>query len=126
MSWTDARSECYKVGGVLATITNAQIDALIASAAGGFDAWIGLNDLDQVNNWVWDKGLHDALQWNKDTSYNHFQPGEPNGNNGRCVAYNKNGWYVKDCASPLSFVCSMHAYNLDYDPGSENEGHLPR
>jgi len=125
-SWQDAKAACVAAGGALATIDDKGLDNFLGQAAGGFAAWIGLNDLKKKGKWVWDEGLRDPIPWDPAKSYNGFKGGAPDGSKGDCVTYTSLGWVVDDCSKKYSYICSKHAFNLNYDPGSNREGHLPR
>lgn len=71
MSWTDAKTECEKMGGHLACITSETEQEFIMSLTGGaISAWIGAY-ADEENKWRWVSGE----EW----GFTNWRPGEPNG-----------------------------------------------
>jgi hypothetical protein len=61
-TFEDARSACFHAGGTLATILDSTVDSYLKShSTGGFDAWIGLNDIEKKGDWKWDEGVHQPI-----------------------------------------------------------------
>lgn len=61
-TFENARSACFHVGGTLATVLDANVDTYLKThTTGGFDAWIGLNDIEKKGEWSWDEGVHQSI-----------------------------------------------------------------
>src|SRR6266540_3283763 len=78
-NWPSAEAEAVDLGGHLATIDDANENAWVTNAFSNFGGvarglWIGLNDSDQENVWVWVSG--------EPASYRNWAPGEPNSGGG--------------------------------------------
>ncbi|XP_006822232.1 low affinity immunoglobulin epsilon Fc receptor-like [Saccoglossus kowalevskii] len=81
VDWYQARQNCKNIGGNLATISNQAANDVIVNFldANGFfgsedtGVWIGLNDIDQENDFQWVDG--------STCSYTNWGNGEPDNNN---------------------------------------------
>jgi hypothetical protein len=72
-TWEKAQAAAQAAGGTLATITGAEENAIIGQLLQGTGvgrAWIGLNDVAEEGNWVWDNG--------EPLGYTRWAAGEPN------------------------------------------------
>ncbi|KAI6190744.1 hypothetical protein M3Y97_00151900 [Aphelenchoides bicaudatus] len=125
-SWKDAKDACKKLNAVLATVNSADLNTFLTTSVGPFSGWIGLNDLKRKGTFAWDQGDSDPIPFVDGTSYANWKSGEPKVDNGRCVAFSAAGWYVTNCDTKLSYICSRHAYDISYDPADSKEGHLAR
>ena len=107
-TWDAAEEDCNNKGGHLASITFAKENCLVLSLRGisrleSDDAWIGLNDKDVENTFVWINGEQSTFA-NWDNSAN-----EPNGN-GDCIRMVYDGtWRDIACTRQFPYICK---YNL--------------
>ncbi|KAI6216634.1 hypothetical protein M3Y99_01810300 [Aphelenchoides fujianensis] len=138
-TWDEARRTCMNDGGILATIEKADVYTYIQGLLGGFDGWVGANDKKTKNTWVWDRGNDADLPVRSPKRIPNlsviacrfhytqvWKAGEPQQANGDCGLLGKDGLYAAPCTTKRDFVCVVHAYNLNYNPGSQSEGHLAR
>ena len=54
--WEDAQAKAAVEGGYLVTINNEMEQKWLQAVFGGQPSWIGLNDIAQEGQWVWDNG----------------------------------------------------------------------
>ena len=104
--WDDAETDCVIRGGHLVSITSNIENSFVYNLAGntgGKDVWIGLNDEQVENSFVWSDGTTCLYrQWHDD---------QPNGGNSRdCTKMKKaNGrWDDKKCSdmnTKYYYVC---------------------
>ena len=84
VNWYDANTACGQLsGGTLATVDNADVNALVTGVSGGTSAWIGLYDTSSERTWAWADGTP--------YSYNSWGTIEPNnwlGQDEDCVMTN--------------------------------------
>jgi hypothetical protein len=93
----DARSICSGLGGYLACIETQAEDAFLLTLAGTARPWFGLNNLANVNTWVWVNGS--PLQ------YTHWLPGQPDSPaNERWGKMLEDGSW-DDGSIPTSYIC---------------------
>ncbi|XP_076825440.1 C-type lectin domain family 4 member M-like [Clavelina lepadiformis] len=89
-SWTDARSECQRMGADLAStgIRSFETRQIIWRRLTVGYAWAGLSDIESEGNYVWVDGVQGSYYW---------RSGEPNnaGGNEDCVNFAENG-YLND------------------------------
>ena len=70
INWQDARDMCLAWGRDLATITSLEEYTLIYNTVTATDScWIGLNDVDNENTFVWADG--------SSSTYRSWYPGQP-------------------------------------------------
>jgi hypothetical protein len=80
VSYAAARTACMALGGHLAYLKDATIDAYAESFIGAVDTWIGGNDIATEGTFVWDDGTT--------FSFTNWHTGEPN---------DGLGMYAEDC-----------------------------
>ncbi len=110
--WAGSRATCTDHGYDLATIGSADENTWVSSTAIAIamgDYWIGLNDQDDENTFVWASGA---------SSYRAWSSGQPSNNPGEqdCV-YIEDGsdtfyevagqWNDYDCGTALDFICEI-------------------
>lgn len=103
--WMQARSDCQDWGAELVSIPDEAANTFLAGHLGmnGLNDrfWIGANDRDTENTWVWE----DGLAW----GYENWAMDEPNDTNGEdCVemwSMPAGTWNDSDCGDGLHFVC---------------------
>ncbi|XP_052708108.1 fibropellin-1-like isoform X2 [Crassostrea angulata] len=102
VSWQSARSSCLQLGGNLVTISNSGIQTFLLNLCGTTSSlyWIGLNDISNEGDFVWD-GTSTPF------SYSNWWPGEPNDSGGDdCIFISAgNQWFDHNCDVNLSFIC---------------------
>ena len=54
--WEDAQAQAATEGGYLVTINDAAEQKWLQAVFGGQPSWIGLNDIAQEGQWIWDNG----------------------------------------------------------------------
>ena len=54
--WKDAQAQAAAEGGYLVTINNEAEQKWLQAVFGGQPSWIGLNDIAQEGQWIWDNG----------------------------------------------------------------------
>ena len=82
INWQNARDMCLAWGGDLATVTSLEENTLMYNTVTAADGcWIGLNDVDNENTFVWADGSV--------STYRRWNSGEPNdyGGNEDCVVF---------------------------------------
>ncbi|KAK3595089.1 hypothetical protein CHS0354_043189 [Potamilus streckersoni] len=114
VTWFEARMKCQQDGGDLAVIANEQDQKLLSSQI-KHEVWIGLNDRQQENKFVW-------LDQNDQVSRTYWRHGDPDsqiiGNmySENCVAMGSSigsqdhgKWIDYPCAFKLGIVCQRMA-----------------
>ena len=82
-TWNDAKDICENWDSTLATILNEEENALVVSLLKDDVYWIGLNDPEENDNFVWlDGSTSTYRKWNTDH-------GEPDNGRQRCVRISK-------------------------------------
>jgi hypothetical protein len=97
MNWSDAKVQATALGGYLTTINSKVENDWLTTRfriQHGVDLWIGANDIDSINTWVWDNGttsgdsgLTDNLSNNAkwaDNITRKWVSGEPNHSGASC------------------------------------------
>jgi hypothetical protein len=97
MNWNDAKVQATALGGYLTTINSKVENDWLTTRfriQHGAELWIGANDIDSINTWVWDNGttsgdsgLTDNLANNAkwaDNITRKWASGEPNHNGSSC------------------------------------------
>ena len=129
-TWEGARAVCQAEGGDLASIHNAEENALAHAAIDqakhaayhdGTDwpgTWIGLNDRSSEGSWVWSDG--------SPTDFIAFQEHEPNqGSNENCGFYYFNfgtEWADVHCDQRIGFLCRTQCECLKWSNPETEEG----
>merc|ERR1712130_992369 len=90
----DAVTACQSLGAVLATISDATEQDDLTSLIGGSDTWIGLNDIDVDETFVWQDGSSAA---------------NTNVNCVKMQASKSGQWNDIGCGKELNYACSMDA-----------------
>ena len=103
INWQNARDMCLAWGGDLATVTSLEGNTLMYNTVTGADyCWIGLNDVDNENTFVWADG--------SSSPYRSWYPGQPDNylGNEDCVIISGTGnWNDISCTStPACYFCS--------------------
>ncbi|KAE9549616.1 hypothetical protein FO519_007175 [Halicephalobus sp. NKZ332] len=120
-TWSDARDACARDGAILATVFDNVIEQYLYSRAGNVKFWIGLNDMQDNQNFVWDQGAGNTPLPLSSTNFLNWGQNQPNLQSGQCVTDSSvNKWTVTDCSTVLPFACVKHAYNTDYRPNDAN------
>ena len=95
-AWDAARADCISKGGNLTSITSANENSLVLKTSKE-DAWIGLNDRDVENTFVWIDGTNNT--------YTNWENDEPDSNR-NCIIIKSDGtWKDKDCGESYPYVC---------------------
>eukprot|EP00794_Sanderia_malayensis_P017277 gene17277-19004_t len=116
LTWHDALTFCKSFGGSLSKIHSSSENQIVNSAMNG-DSWIGLNDIAEAGNFVWNEVRYSAqtlqfVNWasnepNDMVFSDQFSrtgcPGED------CVLINtwqaKAHWYDMDCSVKKPYIC---------------------
>ena len=102
-AWATAALACEGMGGYLAKIQDSSENSTIAALA-ITPTWIGANDIDTENNWVWTDG--------NAVGYDDWASGEPDdAGDADCAITNNSGrrgeWADMRCESEYRFVCEL-------------------
>ncbi|XP_053407988.1 perlucin-like protein [Mercenaria mercenaria] len=107
--WASAVAICKILGGHLVEIDDATENLYLVSQAKLLNKsfWIGLNDLQEENSWVW-------VNSNTPASYTHWHPGQPdNGASNENCAHLYPGfsfsWNDKQCYTHYNYICEKAA-----------------
>ncbi|XP_062600998.1 fibropellin-1-like [Saccostrea cucullata] len=104
-TWQNARADCHLEGADLVSITNAGIQGFVQNFCSFQQSWIGFNDIQRENNFIW-------LDGSKLGSFTNWNPGEPNDMNGEdcTIMFGTNGlWNDMDCSANLTYMCQKSA-----------------
>ena len=106
LEWSDASYQCQCNGGnALASITSTEENTFISNLLGSTsDAWIGLNDIDTQETYVWTDGTPYI--------YNNWDDGQPTNTNNKqdCVIIKNTGfWSDVTCGGSRAYVCKTTA-----------------
>ncbi|XP_052088281.1 perlucin-like protein isoform X2 [Mytilus californianus] len=109
MTWMEAQSVCYSLGGFLATVSNSDEMKFIKSMTNIYPnkIWLGGTDMFAEGRWVWIENLEPI-------SYNHWYMGshQPAGASAEncLIWHNSNGYFWHDvtCKSNYKFVCQRY------------------
>lgn len=121
-TWQAAQEKCKSYGSEfsLVTINSGSENTAVFNAATdntegiGSSFWIGLNDINKENKFVWDS--------NDDNDYTHYHSGEPNNaSNEDCIHMWKSGtWNDNQCNTRYPFVCEYNVHPVcDLDPDTQ-------
>ncbi|KAK7124278.1 hypothetical protein R3I94_018598 [Phoxinus phoxinus] len=108
LNWKSSRDVCVSKGADLVTITSQSEQRFLVSKINE-TRWIGLNDLDTEDHWVWVN-----KQTLTDTGLQFWcgNPKQPNnGRSGNCVSLGNyqdallDSWFDDDCNSQKKFIC---------------------
>lgn len=115
-TWLNAKSHCETAFGTgLATIiSDDQLREAISIANANSiseSLWIGLNDIDNEDNWVWSSGIdcNYALNGNCKNDY-HWDDGQPNNSNNDCAELTISTQMFNDapCSYTRPFLCQSY------------------
>ena len=116
LSWADANAACQAAGLQLASVQSAAQNALLLTAAGGHEVWIGGTDAASEGAWAWSPS-------NTPLSYTNWNANQPDnwapagywgsnfpGGNENCLMMNHavhlpGKWNDAPCTVPLRYVC---------------------
>ena len=85
LPWHDANATCQAAGLQLASVQSAEQNALLLTAAGDNEVWIGGTDAASEGVWLWSPS-------NTPLSYANWASGEPNN-----IYYDGSNYYDEDC-----------------------------
>ncbi|XP_052088279.1 perlucin-like protein [Mytilus californianus] len=109
MTWMEAQSVCYSLGGFLATVSNSDEMKFIKSMTNVYPnrVWLGGTDMFAEGRWVWIENLEPI-------SYNHWYipSHQPDGGAGQnCLNWiSSNGYFWHDvpCKENYKFICQRN------------------
>ncbi|XP_035672094.1 von Willebrand factor D and EGF domain-containing protein-like [Branchiostoma floridae] len=105
-TYDDARQTCTADGGLLAMPKDSATNTFIRDLAGVEDRWLGLNDINNEGQFVYEDG-----QTLESSGYNNWLPGEPNDHGGDedCVHFigSGHGWNDAPCSIAKGFICQL-------------------
>merc|ERR1712212_1337429 len=104
----DAVTACESLGAVLATISDSTEQDDLTSLIGSSDTWIGLNDIDVDETFVWQDGST-ASYTNWFGTGNPISPANTNVNCVKMQAAKSGQWNDIGCGKELNYACSMDA-----------------
>jgi len=118
-TWSDAQAACAKDGAILATIFDSTVEQYLYSQAGTVQFWIGLNDIQDNQTFVWDQGNGNTALPLNSTNFLNWGSNQPNLGAGQCVLDSSTDkWVVGDCNTLRPFACVKHAYDGDFMPNT--------
>ncbi|MGB0589637.1 MAG: C-type lectin domain-containing protein [Myxococcota bacterium] len=112
--WQEARNSCLELGGDLASIRSSAENQTIQSGLVN-TAWIGLNDLEEEDDFQWSDGA--------DVTFTNWNGGEPNdyGSGEDCTeviaSVGNNVWNDANCDAQRDYVCRVGGDDPGTDPG---------
>ncbi|XP_054245985.1 macrophage mannose receptor 1-like [Indicator indicator] len=115
VTWHAARTACMNLGGNLASIPNAQVQAFLTFHMKDFatDVWIGLNDINHELKFLWTDGTG--------VYFTNWAKGFPSGHRGLydgqadCVVMRNSPvkkagkWADETCGSTRGYICQINA-----------------
>ncbi|XP_062597853.1 fibropellin-1-like, partial [Saccostrea cucullata] len=104
-TWHQARTDCQLEGADLVSITNAGIQSFVQSHCTTQYNWIGLNDIQTENHFVW-------LDSSNVSTFTNWSPSEPNDAAGEDCTQTRGAsgqWNDLDCSNNLTFICQKSA-----------------
>ncbi|KAM6451463.1 macrophage mannose receptor 1 [Liasis olivaceus] len=113
-NWSAARDYCQKLEGNLASIPNKAVQAFLTMhlKSAPADSWIGLNDKNWENRFLWTDG--------SGVYFTNWAKGSPHISNGDCVFMMKKPeklagyWRDERCFVEKSFICQKNTGPLPY------------
>lgn len=105
-NWNDARASCLAYEGDLLSVGHKLEMDFINEISARFayqrqHLWIGLNDLEEENKFVWS----DGTPFNSSV-YNNWGPGEPNNHlEEHCVELFRHLWNDNTCTKKFGHIC---------------------
>jgi hypothetical protein len=100
VTWDVARMRCIALGARLATIHSQTDNDEIWASTMGTSHWLGLNDIANEGQWVWEDG--------SPLDFTRWQGGQPNDFDGEdcgVMRAEADDWNDNDCADLRPFVC---------------------
>ncbi|XP_076079160.1 galactose-specific lectin nattectin-like [Mytilus galloprovincialis] len=106
MTWMEAQSVCYSLGGSLATVSNYYEMIFLKSMTHVYPnkVWLGGTDMFSEGRWVWIENLESI-------SYNNWYTNQPNGGRENCLVwlpYRGYFWHDSSCKKNFKFVCQRY------------------
>ncbi|XP_019639599.1 PREDICTED: uncharacterized protein LOC109481455 [Branchiostoma belcheri] len=106
-TYDQAKQTCAADGGMIAMPKNSAINTFIHNLARGGTRWIGLNDIDNEGQWVFEDG-----QTLASSGYANWNGGEPNNGGGdedcAAVFHTTHIWNDARCTvSKVAFICQL-------------------
>ncbi|CEF59295.1 Epidermal growth factor-like domain and C-type lectin domain and von Willebrand factor, type A domain and MD domain and C-type lectin-like domain and C-type lectin fold domain-containing protein [Strongyloides ratti] len=123
MSWTDAKTYCQNNNGFLIDdLSPLKNKFLMNQNIGSF--WIGLNDLQVLGSYQWDRGVLEP-QVLAPNDFTNWAMGVNLTNPSQRCAYMSQAWYLDDCTTKKQFMCQSHKFMDSFDPNPSEERVLP-
>ncbi|CAH1247542.1 ADGRL3 [Branchiostoma lanceolatum] len=105
-TYEEARATCASDGGLLSMPKDNTTNIFIHNLAGGRNPWIGLNDINNEGQWVFEDG-----QTLESSGYSNWNRGEPNdlGRGEDCAVVYGSGhvWNDAPCSLTKGFICQL-------------------
>lgn len=100
----DARKQCQKLGGYLATIGGSVENTAVLSlnCTGAMGCWIGLSDEVEEGTYEWVKESGSGT-----ASYFKWRAGQPTGESQDCAVATAEGWWDRDCTLEYGYICEL-------------------
>uniref|UniRef100_A0A914CGA8 C-type lectin domain-containing protein n=1 Tax=Acrobeloides nanus TaxID=290746 RepID=A0A914CGA8_9BILA len=123
-TWSDALNTCIGLGGILPTILNNKTEYDYYFNINQFTAWIGLNDIASLGNWVWAQPNGNSLSLSGFTNWGTGMP--VNDSNRQCVTDSQvDKWQAQNCSSLQFYGCVKNVYDYTSVFQGENANFLP-
>ena len=102
LSWNDAAEDCISRGSYLAEIQSEEENDYLRPLVAGTYYWIGGNDIETENVWVW---KNSGMRF----TYNNWHSGDPDGGSQQnCLAFFVDEKWIDDrCGGALNYICEM-------------------
>uniref|UniRef100_A0A0N5BCG1 EGF-like domain-containing protein n=1 Tax=Strongyloides papillosus TaxID=174720 RepID=A0A0N5BCG1_STREA len=123
MTWTDAQAYCQSNNGFLIDDMSPIKNSFLTSQ-GVSPFWIGLNDIQTLGTFQWDRGVLEPHTLSS-TDYTNWALGVNLTDPTKRCAYMTDAWYIDACTSKKQFMCQSHKFMDSFDPNPSEERTLP-
>ncbi|XP_068203050.1 perlucin-like protein isoform X2 [Palaemon carinicauda] len=109
-TWHESRAKCITRNSDLVKITTDEEYNFLRNLVQGHDAWVGLNDLEVEDTYVWTDGTPYSMirSW--------WDPPQPDYSHERCIHYwskRSDRWNDAPCSWVLGYICEKTLSRID-------------